>query len=188
MEQRLVVAAPLERLRDLFLDELPRVASFMPHVERVDPLSARWFFGQLEHRDRWLVRRPAPRASGVLLDDALVWTVRARWSLLPCVVTWELERRDRTSAIAASGLVQLAADGPRRTRVVARSEVRVGLETKVTRAAQRGASKLEHALGDVVRQNVVALFEAADSALVENLSARPWMASHPVGASGRSLS
>lgn len=182
------MGAPLERLRDLLLDDLPRVARFMPHVERIDPMSSRWSFGQLEHRDRWLVRRPAPRPSGVMIDDAHIWIVRARWSLAPCIVTWELERRERSSAVAASGWVRLDADGPHRTLVTARAQVRVGLATKVMRAAQRGASKLEHALGAVVRQNVVALFEAADSALVQNLSARPWMASHPARLTGRSLS
>ena len=162
-----MVVAPLDRLLGTLLGDLPRLATLLPNVERIEPLSADWVLGRLTRRDRWVGRPTSAMARWLLPSGAITWVVRSFWQIQPCVISWELEPMRPPLLVAGSGVVLLSRVPEQRTRVELKGTLAVGGSSFLAHRRQR----LEELLAGLLQRNLLSVFERAEQALAAAPSA-----------------
>jgi hypothetical protein len=155
------VVAPLDSLLGTLLGDLPRLASLLPNVERIEPLGAHWVLGRLTRRDRWVGRPTSAMARWFVPSGAMTWVVRSSWQIEPCVISWELEPTRRPLLVTGSGEVQLSRVSEQRTRVELKGTLAIGGSSVL--AARR--SSIESLLARLLQSNLLSVFERAEQAL-----------------------
>ncbi len=154
------VVAPLDSLLGALLEDLPRLATLLPNVERIEPLSADWVLGRLTRRDRWVGRPTSAMARWFVPSGSITWVVRSSWQLEPCVISWELEPTRRPLLVAGSGEVQLSRLPEQRTRVELKGTLAIGGSSFLDRRRS-----IEDLLARLLQRNLLSVFERAEQAL-----------------------
>lgn len=175
------VVAPLDSLLGALLGDLPRLATVLPNVERIEPISAQWVLGRLTRRDRWVGRPTSALARWFVPSGAISWVVRSFWQLEPCVISWELEPVRRPLLVSGSGEVQLAATPEQRTRVELRGTVSIGGSSVLDDRRQ----SIEGLLAGLLQRNLVSVFESAERALSAPPGPGAFAVTNPWGGHGR---
>ncbi len=151
------VVAPLDSLLGTLLGDLPRLATLLPNVERIEPLSADWVLGRLTRRDRWVGRPTSALARWLVPTGAITWVVRSFWQIQPCVIPWELEPMQRPLLVAGSGEVHLSRVPEQRTRVELKGTLAVGGSSFLAHRRQR----VEELLAGLLQRNLLSVFGRA---------------------------
>jgi hypothetical protein len=155
------LVAPLERLLEVLLGDLPQLATLLPNVERIEPLGAEWVLGRLTRRDRWVGRPTSALARWLVPSGAITWIVRSSWQLDPCVICWELEPAPHPLLVAGSGEVQLLRAPEQGTRVELKGTLALGGPSLLAARRQR----IEDTLAALLQRNLLSIFEGAERAL-----------------------
>jgi hypothetical protein len=158
---RHTVLAPLDSLLGALLGDLPRLATLLPNVERIEPLSARWVLGRLMRRDRWVGRPTSALARWFVPSTAMTWVVRSFWQMEPCLISWELEPARTPLPVAGWGEVQLSSEPDQRTRVELNGTIELGGPGFFAERRQ----SIEQLLGGLLQHNLLSVFERAEQAL-----------------------
>lgn len=166
---------PVARVARALLTELPRLASVLPNVQSIQPLSSRWSRGTLERRDRWFGRSRSGVLQALLPTDVVTWTIRSTWEFDPYRIDWTLEPVEGILAVEGSGSIRLDDDAANGTQVAIVTQLRFG---EMVRALPSfGRARVERVVGELFRTNVGSLFAGAGALLDSVGDARattPW--------------